>query len=76
MSKVRVFNIEHDVQIPTARAGRGYPLFQLELGDSFAFPADERSAVQNAVAYLKKKHGRTFKVRKTSDTECRVWRVK
>lgn len=52
------------------------PLDDLEPGESILFPLDRRSSVQSLASRHKRLKGKEYIVRKTSETEARVWRTK
>lgn len=64
--------IEKDVPLPQRNA---YPLQELEVGESFAFPEELRNSIQSRASTLKKKHGYEYTIAKVKDDVCRVWRV-
>lgn len=83
------FEIQKNVAIPAVatRTGAGsiYPFAQMEIGDSFAFPADDKKKVSgNAISFAKKR-GLKFVVRNVDETGvdgegnavklARCWRV-
>lgn len=72
------YKIEKGIVIPPKQLKKNkYPFVDMEIGDSIAFPIKERSSVSSAVNNFKNhipQH--RFTIRKISDTECRVWRIK
>ena len=71
--QIPVVSIDTSVPIPERAI---YPLAQLEVGDSFLFPADKRGSVQTRASKVKRDTGREFVVRKINKDECRIWRTK
>lgn len=66
------FEIQKNVVIPAVatRTGAGsiYPFAQMEIGDSFAFPADDKKKVSgNAISFAKKR-GLKFIIRNVDET--------
>lgn len=54
-----------------------YPLFEMEIKDSFQVPLSVRPNVEQAVWTFCKKHPtRKYTIRKLNDQYCRVWRIK
>lgn len=49
-----------------------YPLLQMEVGDSFVLPIEDRQKVYSNASY----YGLKITTRRVSDTQIRVWRVK
>lgn len=63
-------NVEQGIPMP-----RVYPFEKMEIGDSFLLPADaKRITVQIAALRFKRKTGKVFSIRKTSQGY-RCWRV-
>lgn len=79
MTKVPVYKIDKDVPVPEApdpvELNSSMPLEDLEVGESFEFPADKRSYVQSRVSGLKRRKGLEFTVRRMDELTCRVWRI-
>lgn len=82
-----MFVIETGIEMPTRPCRGGptkYPFAQMEVGDSFYFPASGESKVEmrraigrmtsNASAWSKRLPGRKFSVR-TVEGGVRIWRV-
>jgi hypothetical protein len=67
--------IEKNVPVPTEKAWRKYPLGEMEIGDSFVVPAENRShAARIANSVRTSAYARGMKVTcLTSDKEVRVW---
>ena len=58
------------------KAGGEYPIYRMEVGESFVVPIDRRTAVGVSCVWHKKKHGKQFTTRKTEDGKfVRVWRI-
>ena len=84
-----MFKIEKDVPMsPAADRGRPpiYPFGQMEIGDSFAIPADadgyssgvngqRRHKVRIAASAYGKAHGLRFATRMLPDGSVRIWRT-
>jgi len=69
--------IETDVGVPIpVRRGLARVLKEMNVGDSFVFPMEQRNATQTVTSHLKKEGFGEYMVKKVSDTECRVWKVK
>lgn len=69
--------IEKNVPYPANRQGLGFPLSEMEVGDSFEAPIDKMPSVRNAASRygMKTEPKAKFVVRKVSDTKCRIWRI-
>lgn len=64
-------NIEKGVPLP-----KRFPFADMEVGDSFAIPAEtRRSAVNVAAKRFGVKHGMKFTVRLMPDRSLRCWRI-
>lgn len=63
--------IESGIEIPMRNSYRA-ALMEMKSGESFKFPFEHRARV-NVSCYQIKKGG--FKIRRISNTECRVWKV-
>lgn len=72
------FVLEDDIQIPAGRSrGSVYPFADMKPGQSFAVPSEKSKTVRQAVIKFTKKNPELeFTMRKVSETEHRVWRVK
>jgi len=68
------FKIEKGIPIPSKRIN-SYPFGEMNVGDSFSFPADKRASVACSVRPHSLK-GKKFTVRKITNDTARVWRVK
>ncbi len=79
--KIAMAEIKIDKDIPFRPAIRGkrdskYPWMEMEIGDSFLFPASlKKSTACNNASFASKSHGKKFVVRKTPEGY-RCWRVK
>jgi len=63
--------VEKQIPIPTK-----YPFHQMQVGDSFAVPADKkRTSVSVAAKRFADKHGMKFVVRIMPDRSFRCWRI-
>ena len=69
MSKVPVVTIDTGVPIPEKVS---YPLKDLEVGESFVFPANKRSSVSARASRIT---GKEFTIKKQDEATCRVWRT-
>jgi hypothetical protein len=73
--------IKIDKGIPFQQVIRGkrdskYPWIEMEIGDSFLFPANlKKSTASNNASFASRSHGKKFIVRKTPEGY-RCWRVK
>jgi hypothetical protein len=73
-----VIKIDKNVPIP-ANAGptKIYPFTELEIGDSFAVPLNQRgSARQGMHREHRKGNGKRFVSRAIDNKTCRFWRIK
>ena len=75
------FTIEKNIPVRTivrARKPRSlkYPLDQMDVGDSFAFPIDMFNKVSACASGYGKNSDRKFKCRRQCPNTGRVWRVK
>ena len=68
-----MFKIEKGVKPPESRSR--YPLAKMDVGDSFLAPKKIQSKITAAANYQKRRHKKTFTVRKISDKNVRCWRV-
>lgn len=75
---IDVHKIDKDVPIPPQRKStlKHYPLDALEVGDSLQIPLAERSRIQVAASYVKKRTGKEFTGRTEDDKFYRIWRTK
>lgn len=70
--KIPIYEVSDQVPIPV----RGnMPFLLLKVGESFAAPLERRPSVQTVASRIKAESGRTFTIKKVSDTEIRIWRV-
>jgi len=71
----KTIKIEKNIPIPAARAGRAskYPLADMEVGDSFSFPASRLTSVASMVHQCSKKTNAKFTMRGGEINRC--WRV-
>ena len=53
---------------------RLYPFDEMEIGDSFAVPLAEHSAIHSATCWRAKRHGEKYTIRRMEDC-VRVWRT-
>lgn len=72
------FKIDNDVPVPAGhkRFNTRVPYQQLDVGESILFPLEQRHGVAANSATHAKRYDKKFTVRKVSDTEARIWRVK
>lgn len=71
------FKIEAGIPIPKGRALREkYPLGEMEVGDSFEAPADQRSYIDQAKSRMKQRTGKEFTCRRQPNGKVRIWRIK
>ena len=74
------FKIEKNIPMPDSEKSKGTGYFaalrKMEVGDSFKFDRELRNRVSGAASYLKFRRGLEFIIKKTSNKECRCWRVK
>ena len=52
-----------------------YPFMQMEIGDSFQAPEEQRNAIRSMATYHTRKHKRRFIVRKDGGSTVSGWRV-
>lgn len=70
------YQIEKNIPISTKRADIvKYPFSQMEVGDSFTVPIEERHKIAQSAFYFGKKNGKKFATRREID-KIRVWRVR
>lgn len=69
---IEVYQIDSSTPLPPERGQ--LPLDQLEVGESFLFPLEERKKVQSLASNIKARNGKLFTVRKQDDLIGRVWR--
>lgn len=67
---------EIDKGIPVKVSSSKYPLEEMEVGDSFLAPKNQRPSISTRMTMLKKTMGREYTSRTVSEDEVRVWRVK
>ena len=60
-----MFKIEKNVPMPVT--SKIYPFAEMEIGDSFEFPAEKSSSVRAQVTKMKPK--------KFATRGCRIWRI-
>ena len=77
----RSYKIEKDIPIPRRAALCKYPLYDMEIGDSFVIPLSEKAPLRNAL-YRAHKSGRGFRFitrtvngRGRAGKQVRVWRI-
>lgn len=68
------YKLESGHEMPLTQ-GNIYPFKEMEVGDSFTFPLEKRHSIQS-IASRQKAEGKVFRVKKISDEECRIWRIK
>lgn len=73
-------NISSSVPIPSDAGRRGpprkYPLDSMNVGESFAVPAESAPGVRASIKYFRAKNPSfSFVTRKESDGGLRIWRV-
>ena len=69
--------IDRGLPLPSARAvASKYPLRAMEVGDSFAVPADTPfGRIATAAFYFGKRNNRKYAVRTQPDGSLRCWRI-
>lgn len=69
-----MIEIETNVPIPGSRAGRPrrWPIYTMDVDESFLFPIEMHSSVRGAIRRSKPKK---FVIRKIDDGHYRCWRV-
>ena len=69
-----MIEIEKGIEIPKAKFGQPpkYPVYFLEVGDSFKFPIEAHSQVRMAIRRSKPKK---FTIRKIDEGHMRCWRL-
>lgn len=75
-----MFKIDKNIPLPTGVNGgkeSKYPFTQMEVGDSFLAPEEQRNAVRSMATYHTRKNKMRFVVRKDEKeaNHVRVWRV-
>lgn len=68
-------NIENEVPIPIKRSAQ-VPLRELEVGQSVVFPLEHRPNIQSMASRTKRETGKAFTIKKLSEIEARIWRIK
>jgi len=58
MAKVPIYSIDSGVPVPPM--GRGMPLNQLDVGESFVFPQEKRQSVLTMANRIKRQTGKEF----------------
>lgn len=78
MSEKKTIPVEYTIDkgVPIKVSSSKYPLEELEVGDSFVIPKEQRRSVATRMTLVKNATGREFTSRTVSDTEVRVWRTK
>lgn len=72
------FEIESDIPVPATRMrkARTYPFADMEIGDSFAIPADvPHNRVRIAGYQFGRRHNRKYTVQRVNGERYRCWRV-
>lgn len=77
MASAPNFTIERGLPLPSGPVRNKYPLADMEVGDSFAASAGERSRISAAVSgWAKRATGaKRFTVRAINRDTIRIWRV-
>jgi len=71
-----MFEIEKNVPLPERKANTSkYPFNSMEIGDSFAVPADIKGTVMNAATTSGRYHGKKFSARQIDENTARIWRT-
>lgn len=73
-----MYKIEKGVEYKKTNS-LGLPFEKMEIGDSFLFPKTKRSSIHAcAITFCRSKGNekKKFKTATTSETECRIWRIK
>lgn len=67
------FEIEKNVVRPASRTNK-YPFGDMDIGDSFRMPIEQKHHVQTASYHYGRYHNKKFSVREF-DGDCRCWRI-
>lgn len=68
------YEVQDNVPVPVARKSYA-PLYALQPGQSFEFPKDDLTGIQQAAARARAQGKGKFTVRKTEEGTYRVWRM-
>lgn len=52
-----------------------YPFAQMQIGDSFVAPLEERRRISSAATHYGKNHNSKFHIRKITEKQIRIWRT-
>ena len=64
---------EEGIPIPVGRE-KSVPLAELEIGQSYLVPLEQRNTVQANASRLKARTGKVFTIQKIDEYSIRVWR--
>lgn len=71
-----MYEISKNILMPQRRMAYNFPVGEMEVGDSFEVPPDEKISVHNCVRYYEKKNkGKKFTIRKMPNGNYRCWRI-
>ena len=68
------YQIEHNVPMPSRRAGR-YPFPNMGIGDSFTVPVEMEKQARAAATYFSRKNPEYRFTGKKTETGLRIWRI-
>lgn len=68
------YKIEKDVFMP--KQTNKYPLWDMEIGDSFSFPMKERVNIAGTASAYARRSNKKWSTRKINDRLGRIWRIK
>jgi len=72
--KFNSYRLEKGIPLPGTHGNQTYPLQDMEVGDSFAFPPEKYGSLRQTAHARGAKLGMEFKIMKRGN-ECRCWRV-
>lgn len=73
--KIKVdYQVDEGVPIPVRN--ETVPIKDLKAGESILFPTELRAKVQSNASHMSKRTGKEFTIKKISNINSRVWRVK
>lgn len=70
-----MYRIDRDFSYPPFSSLRKFPIYEMEVGESFQVPGDQERSVRTAIYKYGKRTGKVFSVRKMRDLTIRCWRL-
>lgn len=70
-----MYEIEKNVPHAKINGRTKYPFVNMEIGDSFSFPAETASMIRSAATSYGRANGKKFSTTKQADGTYRCWRL-